>query len=73
MCIRDSTRPGGGLAARAAGSTAPGACEPSPAPTKWALSQLGRCSPRVRLPIVPLTAGGQAQVGQALRDSGLLG
>ena len=48
-------------------------CEPSPAPTKWALSQLGRCSPRVRLPIVPLTAGGQAQVGQALRDSGLLG
>ena len=48
-------------------------CEPSPAPTKWALSQLGRCSPRVRLPIVPLTASGQAQVGQALRDSGLLG
>jgi 4-hydroxy-tetrahydrodipicolinate synthase len=48
-------------------------CEPSPAPTKWALSQLGRCGPRVRLPIVPLTASGQAQVGQALRDSGLLG
>ncbi len=48
-------------------------CEPSPAPTKWALAQLGRCSPRVRLPIVPLTASGQAQVGQALRDSGLLG
>lgn len=48
-------------------------CEPSPAPTKWALAQLGRCTPQVRLPIVPLTASGQAQVGQALRDSGLLG
>jgi 4-hydroxy-tetrahydrodipicolinate synthase len=47
-------------------------CEPSPAPTKWALAQLGRCGPHVRLPILPLTAGGQAQVGQALRDSGLL-
>jgi len=47
-------------------------CEPSPAPAKWALSQLGRCSPHVRLPIVPLTAAGQVAVGQALRDSGLL-
>ena len=47
-------------------------CEPSPAPTKWALAQLGRCGARVRLPIVPLTAAGQAQVGQALRASGLL-
>ena len=27
-------------------------CEPSPAPTKWALSQLGKCGPTVRLPIV---------------------
>ena len=47
-------------------------CEPSPAPTKWAMAQLGLCGPQVRLPIVPLTAGGQAQVGQALRASGLL-
>jgi 4-hydroxy-tetrahydrodipicolinate synthase len=46
-------------------------CEPSPAPAKWALTQLGRCTPHVRLPIVPLTAAGQALVGQALRDSGL--
>jgi 4-hydroxy-tetrahydrodipicolinate synthase len=46
-------------------------CEPSPAPTKWALAQLGRCSPQVRLPIVPLTASGQALVGQALRECGL--
>jgi 4-hydroxy-tetrahydrodipicolinate synthase len=47
-------------------------CEPSPAPTKWALAQLGLCGAQVRLPILPLTEGGQAQVGQALRASGLL-
>ena len=47
-------------------------CEPSPAPTKWALSQLGRGLPTVRLPITPLTAAGQALVAAALRDAGLL-
>ena len=47
-------------------------CEPSPAPTKWAMAQLGRCGAALRLPIVPLTAAGQAKVAQALRDSGLL-
>ncbi len=47
-------------------------CEPSPAPTKWALAQLGRCTPHVRLPIVPLTAAGQAVVSQAMRDAGVL-
>jgi 4-hydroxy-tetrahydrodipicolinate synthase len=47
-------------------------CEPSPAPTKWAMSRLGLCSAAVRLPIVALTAAGQALVGQALHDSGLL-
>ena len=46
-------------------------CEPSPAPTKWAMSQLGLCQPHVRLPILPLTDAGQAQVRQALRDGGL--
>ena len=46
-------------------------CEPSPAPAKWALSQLGRCGPHVRLPIVPLTAAGQAAVGAALREAGV--
>ena len=46
-------------------------CEPSPAPTKWAMAQLGLCGPAVRLPIVPLTDAGQATVGQALHDSGL--
>ncbi|MDZ7592420.1 MAG: 4-hydroxy-tetrahydrodipicolinate synthase [Rubrivivax sp.] len=47
-------------------------CEPSPAPTKWALAQLGRCAEHVRLPILPLTESGRTQVGQALRASGLL-
>ena len=47
-------------------------CEPSPAPTKWAMSRLGRCRPAVRLPITPLTAAGQALVGDALREAGLL-
>jgi 4-hydroxy-tetrahydrodipicolinate synthase len=46
-------------------------CEPSPAPAKWAMAQLGLCGPGLRLPIVPLTAAGQAVVAQALRDSGL--
>jgi 4-hydroxy-tetrahydrodipicolinate synthase len=47
-------------------------CEPSPAPTKWAMAQLGLCGDSVRLPIVSLTADGQVRVQQALRDSGLL-
>jgi 4-hydroxy-tetrahydrodipicolinate synthase len=47
-------------------------CEPSPAPTKWAMAQLGRCREAVRLPIMPLTEAGQSTVAQALRDSGLL-
>jgi 4-hydroxy-tetrahydrodipicolinate synthase len=48
-------------------------CEPSPAPAKWAMARLGLCGATVRLPITPLTEGGQALVGQALRDAGLLG
>ena len=47
-------------------------CEPSPAPTKWALERLGHCHAEVRLPITPLTAAGQALVNDALRDAGLL-
>ncbi|MCA6216184.1 4-hydroxy-tetrahydrodipicolinate synthase [Ideonella sp. B7] len=47
-------------------------CESSPAPTKWALSQMGRCRNVVRLPIVELTPAGQATVRAALRESGIL-
>ncbi|MBC7727138.1 MAG: 4-hydroxy-tetrahydrodipicolinate synthase [Microbacteriaceae bacterium] len=47
-------------------------CEPSPAPTKWAMSRLGLCRPDLRLPITPLTAAGQLLVDAALHDAGLL-
>jgi len=47
-------------------------CEPSPAPTKWALSRLGRCGKSLRLPITDLTPAGQASVEQAMREAGLL-
>ena len=46
-------------------------CEPSPAPTKWALHRLGMALPKVRLPIVPLTEAGRTLVDQALRDAGI--
>jgi 4-hydroxy-tetrahydrodipicolinate synthase len=47
-------------------------CEPSPAPTKWAMAQLGLCGEALRLPITPLTAAGQANVKQAMIEGGLL-
>jgi 4-hydroxy-tetrahydrodipicolinate synthase len=47
-------------------------CEPSPAPTKWAMARLGLCGAALRLPMVALTAAGQAQVEQALREAGLV-
>jgi 4-hydroxy-tetrahydrodipicolinate synthase len=47
-------------------------CEPSPAPTKWAMARLGLCGPALRLPMVALSAAGQAQVEQALSEAGLL-
>lgn len=47
-------------------------CEPSPAPTKWALARLGRCRSTLRLPILPLTEDGERRVAQALHDAGLL-
>ena len=47
-------------------------CEPSPAPTKWALARMGLCGDTLRLPLLPLTLAGQAAVGQALADSAVL-
>ena len=47
-------------------------CEPSPAPTKWALAQLGRCGDHMRLPILPLTEVGRSGVRDAMREAGLL-
>ena len=46
--------------------------ESSPAPTKWAMAKLGLCGETLRLPILPLTAEGQATVENALRESGLI-
>jgi 4-hydroxy-tetrahydrodipicolinate synthase len=45
--------------------------EPSPAATKWALSQLGLCGDTLRLPITPLTPAGQSAVEQAMVHAGL--
>jgi 4-hydroxy-tetrahydrodipicolinate synthase len=47
-------------------------CEPSPAPTKWAMARMGLCGAALRLPMVALGATAQALVEQALRDAGLL-
>ena len=47
-------------------------CEPSPAPTKWALAQMGRCPNNLRLPVLPLTSSGQTVVAGAMREAGLL-
>lgn len=46
--------------------------EPSPAPTKAALAQLGRCSVDVRLPLVTATAGLVEQLRGEMRAQGLL-
>ncbi len=46
--------------------------EPSPAPTKAALSILGRCSVDVRLPLVPATAGLVEQLRAELHAQGML-
>jgi len=45
--------------------------EPSPSATKWALAQLGRCGPGIRLPIVPLSAQGQETVRAAMQEAGV--
>ena len=47
-------------------------CEPSPAAPKWAAEQLGVCAAHVRLPIIPLTEGGQAKVRAALAAAKLI-
>jgi 4-hydroxy-tetrahydrodipicolinate synthase len=46
--------------------------EPSPAPTKYALSLLGRMAEDVRLPIVPVGPETREEVQSAMRHAGLL-
>lgn len=47
-------------------------CEPSPAASKWALAELGRCNPHVRLPIIELSSDGQDKVRNALKEANLI-
>ncbi|MBQ5429402.1 MAG: dihydrodipicolinate synthase family protein, partial [Neisseriaceae bacterium] len=47
-------------------------CEPSPAPTKWALKQLDMCGSFSRLPIVDLTENGQNIVRRAMQAAGVI-
>ncbi|MBI1187202.1 MAG: 4-hydroxy-tetrahydrodipicolinate synthase [Alphaproteobacteria bacterium] len=47
-------------------------CEPSPAPTKYALSLIADVSPEARSPIIPLSAAGQAAVRAAMAKAGAL-
>jgi 4-hydroxy-tetrahydrodipicolinate synthase len=46
--------------------------ETSPAPVKYALSLLGKCENKVRLPMVPVSEKAQAVVRQAMVHAGLI-
>lgn len=47
--------------------------EPSPAPTKYALSLLGLCSDETRLPILPVQAEAvKAEIAAAMKEAGVL-
>jgi len=46
--------------------------EPNPIPVKWALTQMGRIKPGIRLPLTPLDARFHQTLQSALRESGIL-
>jgi 4-hydroxy-tetrahydrodipicolinate synthase len=46
-------------------------CEPSPAPVKFAASQLGLCTDEVRLPLIPATETARAKVRAAMEAAGV--
>jgi 4-hydroxy-tetrahydrodipicolinate synthase len=46
-------------------------CEPSPAPVKYAVSQLGLCADEVRLPMMAATEVARAKVSAAMAHAGL--
>lgn len=48
-------------------------CESNPIPVKWALADMGLIKTGIRLPLTVLADNCQAQVHQALMDSGMLG
>ncbi len=46
--------------------------EPSPAPTKWALQQMGLIDGALRLPLLPLTTASYDRVHAALRAADIV-
>ncbi|HEV8077190.1 MAG TPA: 4-hydroxy-tetrahydrodipicolinate synthase [Marinobacter sp.] len=46
--------------------------EANPIPVKWALAQMGKIGPGIRLPMTPLSAVHHARVKSALYDAGLV-
>ena len=46
--------------------------EPSPAPAKYAVNRLNRCSEELRLPLVPLSPAGRTALDFAMRHAGLI-
>jgi 4-hydroxy-tetrahydrodipicolinate synthase len=47
-------------------------CETSPAPIKYAMSLIGKCSDEVRLPMVPASENARAKVREAMVHAGLI-
>jgi 4-hydroxy-tetrahydrodipicolinate synthase len=47
-------------------------CETNPTPVKYAVSLLGKCTPDVRLPLVPPGEAAKARVREAMRALGLV-
>lgn len=47
-------------------------CESNPIPAKWALAQMGKIGPAIRLPLTELDASKHAQVTDALKQAGVL-
>ena len=46
--------------------------EPNPAPTKYALSLLGKCGEEVRSPLVPIEEPARERMREAMRHAGLI-
>ena len=45
-------------------------CETNPMPVKHALYRMGRISPELRLPLVPISQSGAIRVEAAMREYG---
>jgi 4-hydroxy-tetrahydrodipicolinate synthase len=46
--------------------------ESNPIPAKWALARMGMIGAGIRLPLTPLSVGGQAKLEPVLKDLGLI-